>query len=1001
MVAAIMHHQFGSRPREGNEVRADVAFVDRSAEREALRGLLARAADGYSGALVLRGEVGVGKTALLNETVAAATAAGMQTIRLTGVEPETHLSYAGLHWFLLPFADHLERLPAPQRDALRSTFGLVAGPPADRFLVALAVLTLLAEAASAAPLVCVVDDVQWLDPESAVVLGFVARRLYAERVVLLFAVREPAGELPALAGLPELAIAGLDEGAALELLASLVPGPLSPAVGARIVAETGGNPLALMEVALELSPAQLAGVELLPEPLPVGGSLEEAFGRRVSRLPAEAQLLLAVAAAEPTASHALVWRAAGQLGIDPDAAASADLGGLAAIGSRVEFRHPLIRSVVYHTMPLRQRRLIHRALAVAGDESEPDRVAWHLGMAAAGPDEAVAARLEQAAGRARDRGGYAATVMFLSRAAELSADEGLRAGRLLAAAEAALIAGQPVRAGALLEAATPKLGDPLARAQARRLHGTIRCALGQAGEASSILLAAVRALAPYDPRGARETLLEAVEAALFAGWSASQAVMPEVAAAARAMPGVPESEASAADLLLDGFVARAAALSRGRAAIPPRHRHVPLRRAQPGGGPTRIRARRHCRSGAVGRPGPAHAGQPLDPARPRPWGADRASGSAQLRRVRRDNSGPVRRRRGMHRRAIGDHNGNREPGHPRDGRSRGAASARLARSRDRRAPDRVCHRPRGDERRARLTEHLGPAWPGRARAWPGQLPGGAPVCARRFLRRSPVHRHARAARPGRGRRALRRDRVAGAALGRLAERAAAAGTPLALGLLARSRALLAGDADAELLYEQAIGHLKQCRAVPQLARAHLVYGEWLRRQRRRRDARDQLRTAHEMFTAMGAGAFAERARDRAAGHRGTRPPADRPDRNRAHPAGGADRPAGQPGPEQPRHRRAAVPQPLHRRLPPAQGVPEARRGIPHPARAHHGRRSPRTRGLAITTNRRRSSFGRGCAKAGPSAEAAGPPEMGNRRSWSDDTSSARTNTEARRTGVTP
>ena len=483
------------------------------------------------------------------------------TRRLTGVEPETHLGYAGLHRFLLPFADHLERLPAPQRDALRSTFGLVAGPPADRFLVALAVLTLLAEAASAAPLVCVVDDVQWLDPESAVVLGFVARRLYAERVVLLFAVREPAGELPALAGLPELAIGGLDEGAALELLASLAPGPLSPAVGARIVAETGGNPLALVEVARELSPAQLAGAEVLPEPLPVGGSLEEAFGRRVSRLPAEARLLLAVAAAEPTGSQALVWRAAGQLGIDPDAAAAADLGGLAEIGPQVEFRHPLIRSVVYHAMPLRQRRLIHRALAAAGDGSEPDRVAWHLGMAAAGPDEAVAARLEQAAGRARDRGGYAATVTFLSRAAELSADEGLRAGRLLAASEAALIAGQPVRAGALLEAATPKLGDPLARAQARRLHGTIRCALGQAGEASSILLAAARALAPYDPRGARETLLEAVEAALFAGWSASQAVMPEVAAAARAMPGVPESEASAADLLLDGFVARAAAVT--------------------------------------------------------------------------------------------------------------------------------------------------------------------------------------------------------------------------------------------------------------------------------------------------------------------------------------------------------------------------------------------------------------------------------------------------------
>ena len=223
-------------------------LVGLPAEREALGGLLARAAEGYSGVLVLRGEAGVGKTALLDQTLAAATATGLQTSRLTGVEPETQLGYAGLHRFLLPFADHLERLPAPQRDALRSTFGLVAGPPADRFLVALAVLTLLAEVASAAPLVCVVDDVQWLDPESAMVLGFVARRLYAERVVLLFAVREPAGGVPALAELPELAIAGLDDDAAMELLASLAPGRLSPAVGARIVAGTGGNPLALVEV---------------------------------------------------------------------------------------------------------------------------------------------------------------------------------------------------------------------------------------------------------------------------------------------------------------------------------------------------------------------------------------------------------------------------------------------------------------------------------------------------------------------------------------------------------------------------------------------------------------------------------------------------------------------------------------------------------------------------------------------------------------------------------
>jgi len=242
----------------------DVVLVGRPAERELLGGLLARAAEGFSGALVLRGEAGVGKTALLDDTIAAAAAEGMQTARLTGVEAETQLGYAGLHRFLLPFSGQLEQLPVPQRDALRSTFGLVAGPPAARFLVGLAVLTLLAEVASAAPLVCVVDDVQWLDPESAVVLGFVARRLYAEQVVLLFAVREPAGQVPALADVPELVLGGLDDGAALELLASLTPGRLSPAVGGRIIAETGGNPLALVEVVRELSPVQLAGRRRCP-----------------------------------------------------------------------------------------------------------------------------------------------------------------------------------------------------------------------------------------------------------------------------------------------------------------------------------------------------------------------------------------------------------------------------------------------------------------------------------------------------------------------------------------------------------------------------------------------------------------------------------------------------------------------------------------------------------------------------------------------------------------
>ena len=839
-----------------------MVLVGRPAEREALGGLLARAAEGYSGALVLRGEAGAGKTALLDETIAAAVAGDLRTARLTGVEPETQLGYAGLHRFLLPFADHLERLPDPQRDALRSTFGLVDGPPADRFLVALAVLTLLAEVASAVPLVCVIDDVQWLDPESVVVLGFVARRLYAERVVLLFAVREPAGELPALAGVPELVVGGLAEGAALELLASLVPGRLSPAVGARIVAETGGNPLALVEVAGELSAGQLAGAEVLPEPLPAGGSLEQAFGRRVRRLPDETRLLLAVAAAEPTASEALLWRVTGELGIDPDAAASADLGGLAEIGSQVEFRHPLVRSVVYHATPLSQRRRIHRALAAAGEGGEPDRVAWHLAMAAAGPDEAVAARLEQAAGRARDRGGYAATVTFLSRAAELSADEGQRAGRLLAAAEAALIAGQPFRAGALLEEATPKLGDPLSRAQARRLQGTIRLAVGQAGEASSILLEAARALAPFDASSARDALLEALRAALYVGWSASQAVLAEIADAARAMPGAGGPAASAADLLLDGFAARAAA---GYPASVPL-----LRRAIAMLGAGDLGTQEGLRWLALGC---AAAAELFD---------DQAQHALAIRLVQlaRDHGAltmlPV---------ALVSQSIRAEVVAGRFDAARACFTEGLEISAATGNPGLVGT--------AGLAEVYELAWRGRetdarrvaaavAREATGAGRGSHSMDAQYCLAvlELGLGNYQAALRyaldvyeddaPDLGTQVLPDLAEAGArcgqtgsaeaALGRLAERAAAAGTPLALGLLARSRALLAGDADAEPLYEEAVKHLTQCRARPQLARAHLVYGEWLRRQRRRRDAREQLRIAHEMFAAMGAGAFAERAR---------------------------------------------------------------------------------------------------------------------------------------------
>ncbi len=836
-----------------------MVLVGRTAEREALRGLLARTGEGYSGVLVLRGEAGVGKTVLLEDTLAAAAAAGMQTARLAGAEPETQLGYAGLHRLLLPFPGHLERLPAPQRDALRSTFGLVAGPSVDRFLVALAVLTLLADVASAVPLVCVVDDVQWLDPETVVALGFVARRLYAERVVLLLAVREPDGRLPALAGLTELAVGGLDESSAMELLSSLAPGRLNPGVAARIVTETAGNPLALAEVALELSPAQLAAAQVLPEPLPIGGSLEKAFGCRVRRLPPEARLLLAVAAAEPAGPAGLLWRAAGQLGIDPDAAA--DLGGLADIGPQVAFRHPLIRSAAYHAIPLSQRRLIHQALAAAGDGSErPDRVAWHLGMATRGPDEAVAARLEQAAGRARDRGGYAAAVAFLSRAAELSVGEGQRARRLLEAAEAALTAGQPVRAGALLEEATPKLGDPLARAQARRLQGTIRFALGQAGEAAPILLEAARALASADVRGARQALLEAFDAAQFAGWSASRAVLLEIAGAARALPGAAGPEASAADLLVDGFAAWAAAGY--PAAVPLFRRAIAMLRA---GDLSPAEGLRGLKLGY------AAAGELFDDeaqhALATRWvQLARDQGALTALPVALNNQGAFEVGAGRFDAARACFAERSEisaaTGNPGVVGTAGIAEAyELAwRGREtdaRRVAAAVAGEATGAGRSAQgiwvqyclavLELGLG-NYQAALQCVLGAQDDDAPYSA--LVLPDLVEAGARCG----------KTELAEAALERLAERAPASGTPLALGLLARSRALLAGDDNAGPLYEQAIAHLKQCRAAPQLARAYLVHGEWLRRQRRRRDAREQLRVAHDMFESMAAAAFAERTR---------------------------------------------------------------------------------------------------------------------------------------------
>jgi DNA-binding CsgD family transcriptional regulator len=836
-------------------------LVGRSAERELLSGLAARAAEGTSGTLVLRGEPGVGKTALLDDLAATARARGMRTARLTGVEAEMQLGYAALHRFLLLFPDHTERLPDPQRSALRSTFGLVAGPPADRFLVALGVLTLLADVASAAPLVCLVDDVQWLDPESAVVLGFAARRLYAEQVVLLFAVGNGAAPASALAGLPELAIGGLAERDAAELLSSLTKGRLNPVIGARLATETGGNPLALVELVRELSPAQLAGAVALPDPLPAGPSLEGVFSRRIGRLPAETRLLMAVAAAGPTAPPDLLWRAARHLGIDPDAAASEDAGDLVTFGPEIAFRHPVVRSVIYHGTPLSQRRVIHRALAAVGEQSmPPDWVAWHLAMAAAGPDDAVATRLEQAAEDVRNRGGYAAVASFLSLAAELSVDMGLRTGRLLAAADAELVAGALDQARVRLDQLPAGPATPLQQGLALRLSGQLSLTTGQLTDAPAQLLAAARTLLPIDAALGRQTLLQALEAANFAGHGAVEEMR---AVAAEILPAeyAAAPAASIADRLLYGFLHWLAGEHRQaapllRSAIDDLHdehtdEQVRLTWLQAG-----------CFA----------ASELLDEAARTVLAADfarlaRKRGALTALPLALTFAGEADARAGRFEQADAAHA---------EGQAISAATGNPGIPGHASPPDLLLMVWRGRESQARaaaaaITAEMADRGIGSGvsyvHTWLAVLEVALGNYRDALVHAQHAYREDSLATgcfglPELVEAAVRCGELGAArqALTRLTSRAQAGGAPWGLGLLARSRALLAGDDEAEDLYQQGITLLGSTRARTDLARAHLVYGEWLRRQRRRRDARDQLRTAHDMLTDMGAEAFAERAR---------------------------------------------------------------------------------------------------------------------------------------------
>jgi len=828
-------------------------LAGRRSERGTLDRLIDAVQAGQSQALVVRGDPGVGKSVLLDYL--AAQAARCRVARVAGVQSEMELAFAGLHQLCGPMLDHLGRLPAPQHDALRTAFGISPGPPPDRFLVGLAVLSLLSEVAGERPLLCVVDDQQWLDQASAQTLGFVARRLAAEPIGLVFAARIPGGEL---AGLPELEIGGLPEHHARALLDSALPGPLDAQVRDQIVAETQGNPLALLELPRGFSPAELAGGFGLPGATALPGRIEDSFRRQLAALPPPARRLMLLAAADPSGDPVLLRRAAGRLGLPVQAAVPAVEAGLVEFGARVRFRHPLVRSAAYRSASAADRQETHAALAVVTDpQADPDRRAWHRAQAATGPDEAVAAELERSAGRAQARGGLAAAAAFLERSVRLTADPGRHTERTLAAAQASLQAGAFGPALELLATAEAGPLDEVQGARVDLLRGQIVFASGLSSDAPPLLLKAAKRLEPLDLDLARETYLTAWLAALFAGRLAGAGDLLEVSRAAQALPP-PAQQPRRVDLVLDGL---AGLVADGAAAAEPA-----LRRAVS-----------------------VFAGGGASPAEELQWGwFAQAAASAlwdyETWRAMLDRQVQLARAAG----ALNQL--------PIDLAALGtatawsgdfAAAASLVAE-----TDAVCEATgtraapftammlaslRGDQDgatslvEATIAEATA-SGQGIAVAyayWVAAILGNSLGRYEEALAAASQASEDRAtlymsmwALPELIEAAARcRDtRQARRALGRLAETTQAGQTDFGLGVEARARALLAEGTVAEDGYREAIDRLGRTRLRPELARAHLLYGEWLRRESRRMDARAQLRTAYDMLATMGAAGFAERAR---------------------------------------------------------------------------------------------------------------------------------------------
>ena len=828
-------------------------LVGRRAECEALDGLLTDALASRGRVAVLRGEAGVGKSALLGYV--SDRVAGWRVATAGGVESEMELAYSGLHQLCAPMLDRLAGLPAPQRDALATVFGQSTGPVPDRFLVGLGTLTLLALIADEQPLVCIVDDAQWLDQASAQTLSFVGRRILAERIALLLAARTGISD-DVLAGLPELSIEGLGDSNARALLLDNMHGPLDAAVRDQIIADSHGNPLALLELPRTWNAAALAGGFGLPISHPVVSKIEQSYARRLVHLPPDTQLLVLAAAAEPLGDPVLLHRAAQTLGIEIARVGPAMDAGLLKVGGRVEFAHPLVRSAAYASATAEDCHRVHRALAEATDaETDPDRRAWHRARATPGPSEEVAAELERSAGRAQARGGLAAAAAFMQRAVGLTFDPARRSERALAAAQASLQAGGVDAALGLLATADAGTLVESQRARVDLVRAHVAFASGLAGDAPQLLLEAARRLEAFDPDLARETYLTAWAAAGMAGSLAGRQVLLEICRAIRALPPSP-GDPRPLDLLLDGL---ALVTTDGHAAATPiLQRAAKLLTSIPVADVLRwghfaasasvvvwdyegmhAICARHVQlvrdAGALAALS-FHLNQ-LGMARQ--WLGDFAGAEALVAEeasVAAATGSPIAPYTLMRLRAL-------------QGREADASAAIVSAVETAKAGGQGMAADYANWAAAILYNGL-TRYPEAASA--ARLATSDTVYPFPSMYALPDLVEA-AARGGEA-------ELAREALERLVEMTQPCGNDVALGIEARSRALLSDGVAADDLYREAIDRLSRTQVRPDLARAHLLYGEWLRREGRRLDAREQLRTAHDTLDAIGMDAFAERAR---------------------------------------------------------------------------------------------------------------------------------------------